>query len=33
MKNILKTIAKISLVFVVGFSLGTGAVYGVYKHL
>lgn len=33
MKNVLKTIAKISLIFVVGFSLGTGAVYSVYKHL
>ena len=33
MKKILKTIAKISLVFVVGFGLGTGAVYSVHKHL
>ena len=33
MKNIFKTIAKISLIFVVGFGLGTGAVYSVYKHL
>ena len=33
MKNVLKTIAKISLIFVVGFGLGTGAVYSVYKHL
>jgi len=33
MKNVFKTIAKVSLIFVVGFGLGTGAVYSVYKHL
>ena len=33
MKNVFKTIAKISLIFVVGFGLGSGAVYSVYKHL
>ena len=33
MKSVLKAITKISLMFVVGFSLGTGALYGTYKYL
>jgi len=33
MKNIFKTIAKLSLIFIVGLGLGTGALYSVYKNL
>ena len=33
MKSVLKAITKISLIFVVGFGLGTGALYSAYSYL